>query len=118
MGIHPKSFISLFKKKINVTLGLNQKSVFEGVGVQVISFPSYPNTYIILSPCFYSPHDDAPTLSTGALKAAGLFERILEDRHNKLILIAKNGKKIEVPVVAKDLVDFVYLQVHSFGEPY
>ena len=118
MGIHKRDFISLFIKEIKVTLGLGHKSSFKGVGVQVISFPAYPNTYIILSPVFYSPQDDHPTLSTGALLASGLFERILEDRHKKLILLSKNGKSMEVPVVEKDLVDYVYLHVHSFGEPY
>ena len=49
VAIDPSTFIKLFKRQINCQLGLGNSSSFEGVGVQIISIPGYPNTFIILS---------------------------------------------------------------------
>jgi len=118
VAIDPSTFIKLFIRKINCQLGLGNSSSFEGVGVQIISIPGYPNTFIILSPVYYSPQDDAPTLSTGALKKTKLFKDIIEHRHSKLVLVDNNDKKISIPTVTKNLIDYVNLRVHKAGPLY
>ena len=118
VAIDPSTFIKLFIRKINCQLGLGNSSSFEGVGVQIISIPGYPNTFIILSPVYYSPQDDAPTLSTGALKKTKLFKDIIEHRHSKLVLVDNNDKTISIPTVTKNLIDYVNLRVHKAGPLY
>ena len=73
----------------------------------IISFPSDPSNFITLSPVFYSPDDDAPKLSTGALKKTGLFKQITEHRHGRLTLTTMKGIQIEEPTIQKDLIDYV-----------
>ena len=69
----PSTFIELFIQQIKSKLGLGNSSTFKGIGVQIVSIPDFPNIFIILSPVYYSPKDDVPTLSTGTLKKHGLF---------------------------------------------
>ena len=99
-------------------MGLGATAKFEGVGVQVISFPTHPSTFIILSPVFYAPNDDAPTLSTGALKKTGLFKDIIQHMNDKLVLVTHNQKSISIPTIAKSDIDYIYLQVHKAGDHY
>ena len=49
-AIDPSSFIKLFIQQIKCKLGLGNSSTFKGIGVQIISIPDYPNTFVILSP--------------------------------------------------------------------
>ena len=81
----------------------------------IISFPSDPSNFITLSPVFYSPDDDAPTLSTGALKKTGLFKQITEHRHDRLTLTTMKGLQIEEPTIQKDLIDYVKIHIHPGG---
>ena len=118
MSNNRAAFIKLFVKKIKCALGLGQSFSFDGVGIQVISFPTHPKVFIILSPVFYSPQDDHSTFSTGALMKTKLFKSVAEHRHSSVDFVAHSNKKISIPVVTKDSIDYIYLRVHKLGESY
>ena len=118
MATKPEHFIKLLKRKIKCTLELGNKSAFKGIGVQVVSLPSHPSTFIILSPVYFSPQDDESTFSTGALMQTGLFKSIVEHRHSRLVLVAHNDKEISVPVITENLIDYIELNVHQAGPLY
>ena len=91
---------------------------FKGVGIQVISLPGDPTSYNTLCPVFYSPDDDAPTLSTGALMATKLWSSVVEHRHNKLVLTSTSGKTFTEPMITKSKIDYVKILVHPGGKQY
>ena len=69
-------------------------------------------TFIFLFPVYYSPDDDSPTFSTGALKKTGLFKTVTEYRHDQLKLITNEGRHISLLVQTHDLIDYVEIDVY------
>jgi hypothetical protein len=118
VGNHHSQFIKLYIRDIKCTLGLGQTASFAGVGVMVISFPSDPNHLIFLSPAFYAPRDDAPTISTGALMATGEWKEISEKRHESLTLTSKDGRVISEPTIVEDDIDYCKILIHPGGKHY
>lgn len=111
-------FTHLIRRKFHCTLGLGASSSFEGVGIQVISFPSHPSTFIILSHVYYSPQDDAPTFSTSALVPTGFFKQIAEVRHRHIIFTCHDGRDLVVPVKVRNKLDYVQLRFQRPGPQY
>ena len=104
-----KHFIYLHKAHIRCTLGLGLKSTFQGVGVSIFSFPSHPKNLFVVKPVFLSTKDDAPTLSTGALRSSGIFASVIHHTGEDLKLTPATSSipTITTPVKTRNILDYV-----------
>ena len=99
------------RKRIYVSLGIGQKGYFEGVGAMIASSPHAPNFIFILYPTFLAPNDSVCTISNGALKSYAGFTNIIIHTAQKLALTHRSGVSFDLPIISKDNIDYIKLDI-------
>ena len=107
-----KYFLRLISKTIGLSLGGGFSGHFDGVGIVVVSSPTYPSRLLALYPCFYAPKDPICTISTGALLQCAGFNRVLVDTGRSLHLSHRDGFSMDLPLTTKGDIDYLSLSIH------
>jgi hypothetical protein len=110
-------FIHFIKKKFICKLGLGATDSFEGVGVVAVAFASHPKSIFILSPVFYSPNDDANTISTRRLKKDKIFKTVIERIYENLIITTFDDRTHTVPFEQQGELDYIRINIHAPCSP-
>ena len=112
VGSRSKYFSQITRRCIGVALGAGMNHFFEGIGVMMISFPSYPSKLILLYPSSYAPRDNICTISNGAPFKCSGFDRVIIDTARSVHLIHRDDSRMSIPTTHRSSTDYISANIH------